>query len=409
MSSVFATALRKPVQPVAPRLLKVCVLGPPNVGKSTLVNGLVGVNVSSVSPKEQTTRERVLGILTHQSTQVLFFDTPGIVSLQESRKLHLARSFSIEPRFAALEADLILTMVDDRFVNHPNRYSLMPLLGGAVKAAEILSKPHALVVNKIDLMPPKFDLSILERRAQSKLNTFLRPGSRPAAAKSATPDASAPAGSAPAGPGSTIASKPFSFERVFHTNAVQPSTLLPLKDYLLEAARPAAWLYPADMATDLDIGTRAVEAVRTQLFHYLHQELPYRVLQRLDKCEQCVDGSVDIEVSLLVTKLAQKLIILGRQGRLINTMTAAAQSSLMQSLNRPVRLYIRIDLVKPRELSQARLIQPQEGLPSPTKKEEDESESDESESDESENESEREDVSVAEKGKEGETAVKKNQ
>jgi GTPase Era involved in 16S rRNA processing len=105
-------------QPPNPMLLKVAVIGMPNAGKSTLINRLVGSAVSAVSPKVQTTRERILAILTEDETQVVFFDTPGIVPYREGRRLRLARPLITEARHSVWEADLVITLV----VRCPVRY-----------------------------------------------------------------------------------------------------------------------------------------------------------------------------------------------------------------------------------------------------------------------------------------------
>lgn len=143
------------------QVLKVAVVGLPNVGKSTLVNQLVGHKVSIVSPRVQTTRERVLGIATEGATQVLYMDTPGVIPYREGHRLRIARPLLTEANHALSEADVVLNMVDGR---------VSEAKGATTDTAWVDMLPtvetpdhckHVLVVNKMDVLR-KFPLILRE-------------------------------------------------------------------------------------------------------------------------------------------------------------------------------------------------------------------------------------------------------
>eukprot|EP00039_Didymoeca_costata_P000460 m.45619 g.45619 ORF g.45619 m.45619 type:complete len:265 (-) comp10274_c0_seq2:444-1238(-) len=148
-------------QPESPKIVTVAVVGMPNAGKSTLLNRLVGVKVAAVSPKVQTTRNRILGVITEGNTQVVLFDTPGLVSYHEGRRLRLSRPLLKEARDSVWEADVVLTLVDGALVaRKKDDKTRVPIIFDEDGSINQNSKQNILIVNKCDLLAPKDRVSL---------------------------------------------------------------------------------------------------------------------------------------------------------------------------------------------------------------------------------------------------------
>jgi GTP-binding protein Era len=280
---------------VASRAGFVAVIGAPNAGKSTLVNALVGQKVAIVSPKAQTTRSRLMGIAIAGQTQILLVDTPGIFAPRR----RLDRAMVAAAWSGAQEADLILLVID-------------AAAGANVEVERIIASlqgrqhPLIIVLNKIDLIS-KPELLAMSADFTARLD----------------PD------------------------QVFMISAAQGDGVPDLKQSLAEAMPEGPWLYPEDEVSDATDRMIAAELTREQVVNQLHQELPYATAIETETWEDRSDGSTEIRQQILVERDSQKAIVIGKGGRRLKTIGAAARAQISQHLGRPVHLYLHVK-VNPR-------------------------------------------------------------
>ncbi len=278
----------------------VAVIGAPNAGKSTLVNGLVGSKVSIVSPKVQTTRMRVIGIAMTDlpdtgegpsRAQVVLVDTPGIFRVAKRR---LERAMVAAAWQGADDADLVALVVDaERGVGEETK-----AIAGRLKESRT---PRFLVLNKIDLVPREKLLALT-----AELNAIVP------------------------------------FERTFMVSALKADGIGDLLTAFAQAVPPGPFLYPEDQAADLPLRLLAAEVTREQVFLQLHQELPYEAAVETEKWEDRPDGSVRVEQTIHVQREGQRAIFLGKGGARIKQIGARARHELSQMLERPVHLFLHV-------------------------------------------------------------------
>ncbi len=241
----------------------VAILGAPNVGKSTLVNRLVGAKVSIVSPKVQTTRSRVLGIAIVGCSQILLVDTPGL--FRPRRRLDAAM---VEAAWeGARGADEIVLVVD----------STRGADEGAERAIEWLRqrRRHAvLVLNKIDAVAKPRLLALAQDLNASGV-----------------------------------------FSRTFMLSALTGDGVADLAQTLAALVPPGPWLYPEDEVSDMPARLLAAEITREKLFWQLQQELPYSVAVETESWTRAKDGSARIEQVIYVEREGQRGIVIGKGGR----------------------------------------------------------------------------------------------
>jgi GTP-binding protein Era len=268
------------------------VIGAPNAGKSTLVNALVGQKVAIVSPKAQTTRSRLMGIALQDRAQILLVDTPGIF---EPRR-RLDRAMVAAAWSGAQDADLILLVID------ASEKVREEVLDGLEK------REHALflVLNKIDLVK-KEKLLALSAELTARLD----------------------------------------LERVFMISATQGDGVADVKQALADAMPPGPWLYPEDEVSDATDRMVAAELTREQIVNQLHQELPYATAIETETWEDRPDGSTVIRQQILVERDSQKSIVIGKGGRRLKAIGAAAREEIARHLGRPVHLFLHVK-VNPR-------------------------------------------------------------
>jgi GTP-binding protein Era len=273
----------------------VAVIGAPNAGKSTLVNALVGQKVAIVSPKAQTTRARLMGIAIEGEAQILLVDTPGIF---EPRR-RLDRAMVAAAWTGAQDADRILLVID-------------AAAGVNAEAERIIASlrerqhPLFLVLNKIDLVK-KGDLLSLSAGLTARLNP----------------------------------------EKVFMLSAAQGDGVADLKHALAAAMPGGPWLYPEDEISDATDRMVAAELTREQIVNQLHQELPYETAVETETWEDRSDGSTAIRQQILVERDSQKAIVIGKGGRRLKAIGAAARAEIAEHLGRPVHLFLHVK-VNPR-------------------------------------------------------------
>ena len=272
----------------------VAVIGAPNVGKSTLVNALVGSKVSIVTPKVQTTRALIRGIAIEGQSQLILVDTPGIFAPR--RRLDRAM---VEGAWAGTrDADLVALVIDaSRGVEEDDE--------AVVKALAGMPVTKVLVLNKIDLVakPKLLDLAqALNDRA--------------------------------------------AFAATFMISARSANGVAELKSFLAAHVPAGPWLYPADQISDAPMRQFAAEVTREKLYLRLHQELPYQSTVETESWKEQKDRSVRIEQTIYVARESQRKIVLGKGGQTIKAIGAAARTEIAAAIEHPVHLFL---FVKVRE------------------------------------------------------------
>ncbi|XP_076367300.1 GTPase Era, mitochondrial isoform X2 [Tachypleus tridentatus] len=292
-----------PVQPNDPKLLKVSILGEPNVGKSTLTNSLLGWRVCSVSSKVHTTRRNTAGVLTEGNTQIVFLDTPGLVTPDQGKKHHLDSTVTTGPSKSLQHADTILVIVDVA-----NKWTRNRLDHGILKLLhQYPNKDCVLVLNKVDLLPSKQKLleisrsltmgkvggkdvpTFQTRRKHQKisLNSLFKMTENNLLEENNEVDSSEAKTGWP------------NFSRVFMISALDGNGVADLRTYLLETARQAPWLYHCSTVTDQSPLEVVQMAVREKLLEYLPKEIPYNVNLEIEMWEIDDAGVLKVAMSVI--------------------------------------------------------------------------------------------------------------
>jgi len=273
----------------------IAILGAPNVGKSTLMNRVVGTKVSIVSPKVQTTRTRVLGIALEGEAQLIFIDTPGIFK----PKRRLDRAMVAAAWGGAGDADHVVLLVDSQRGITPDTQSIIDKLKSQV------GRRVDLALNKVDLVHKQDLLTLTE-----KLNQF------------------------------------DIFDEIFMISAEKGEGVDELVTYIKAKMPVSPWLFPEDQISDMPMRLLAAEITREKLYLKLHQELPYATTVETEAWEEKKDGSIRIEQTIYVERESQRSIVLGKGGKMIKSIGAESRRDLAEIADTPVHLFL---FVKVRE------------------------------------------------------------
>ena len=268
----------------------VAVIGPPNAGKSTLVNALVGQKVAIVSAKAQTTRARLMGIALEGEAQIILADTPGLFA----PKRRLDRAMVSAAWEGASEADAILLVVDGRKKKKDYLAPILETLAGRPER-------KILVLNKVD-----------ETRKEPLLI----------------------AAQELAGEGQ--------FDEVFFISALTGDGVPELKARLAELMPESPWHYPEDQVSDASERLLACEITREQLYRQLHDELPYDSIVRPESYTPRKDGSLEIHQQIVIARDSQKGIVLGKGGSKLKSIGEAARKELAELLGVKVHLFLHV-------------------------------------------------------------------
>ena len=265
----------------------VALIGPPNAGKSTMMNQMVGQKVSIVTPKVQTTRSRIRGIAMKGTSQMVFVDTPGIFT----PKRRLDRAMVHAAWQGADDGDVLLLLHDcARNVIDDDTLAIL----AKIKEQKLTV---SLVLNKTDLATPE------------KLLTRTK-----------------------------ALSDEYEFEKIFMVSAEYGHGVEDVKSWLAEKMPISPYLFDPEDLSDLPQRLLAAEILREKLFLNLHQELPYQMTVETDSWEEKKDGSAEIRVSVYVSREGHRGIVLGKGGQTLRRIGQSARLELEEVLDRRIHL-----------------------------------------------------------------------
>jgi len=270
------------------------IAGPPNVGKSTLLNRILGEKISITSSKPQTTRNRILGIAHRPEAQIIFVDTPGVHGARKALNIRMVAS-----ALAALdEMDVVLLVLDAAAPDPASENLLVKKLGQ-------LRRPLILALNKTDLVAKPALLALIARWSQA-----------------------------------------VAFEALVPVSA-QTGDQLPALLQALEACLPLGPpLFPADAITDMPERFIAAEMIREKVFRFTGQEIPYSTAVTIERfAEETRPALVKIFATIHVERDSQKGVVIGKGGAKLKQIGVAARSEIERMIGAQVylKLLVRVE------------------------------------------------------------------
>ena len=273
----------------------VAIVGPPNVGKSTLLNRIVGKKVAIVSPKPQTTRNRILGIYHGHGFQLVFMDTPGI----HPTRTALHKSMVASATASLQEVDMVLLMIA---MNSTEDKEVSLIL----KTLRDLQRPCLLVINKIDTGAKESLLAIMDRYQ-----------------------------------------KKYPFESIIPISALKGEGVDVLLGALRSHLKPGPQFFPEDMETDQTETFLVSEIIREKIYLHLQREIPYSSAVTVRSMESDPHKNLlTIVARIHVEKPSQKGIVIGEQGRMIKAIGRAARIELEKVFGVQVFLELTVGVEK---------------------------------------------------------------
>ena len=274
----------------------IALLGAPNAGKSTLLNRLVGQKLAIVTPKAQTTRNRITGAVIHGGSQLIFVDVPGVFTPPESKQFEKAM---VQCAWNGVsDADVVAVLIDSKRGLDEENEKIIERLSGT-------KKPAVLILNKVDLVPKE---RLLELTAK--------------------------------------ANELHNFEQTFMISALKGDGVVSIKDELAKALPEGPWLFPEDHLTDLSERLIASEVTREKLFMTLREELPYALTVETENWEEREDGSIKIDQVVYVEREGQKGIVLGKGGQTLKRIGQMSRTEIEKLWRCKIHLFL---FVKVRE------------------------------------------------------------
>jgi len=264
----------------------VAIVGEPNVGKSTLMNALLGQKISIVTRKPQTTRQRVLGILTTPVSQIIFLDTPGLLDAK-----YLLQETMMRSAHRALEdADVVLVLTEASASDLPDivRVRLEPVSKG---------KPLLLCLNKVDTAPRDQVLPVLAGFAKSGM-----------------------------------------FREVIPVSALKKENLDDLLKTITRYLPEHPAFYPDDVVSEQPERFFVAEIIREKIFEQFQEEIPYSTAVEIREYKEREEGKTFINADIIVERNSQKGILIGKKGAALKAIGQAARKDIEEFVGRPVFL-----------------------------------------------------------------------
>ena len=277
------------------KLLKALIIGKPNVGKSTLINFLVGEKVSIVSRKAQTTQKNTTGVVTKNDSQLIFFDTPGLNRVEKN--VRISETFLA----VAENVDVVIYMVDNRKKSQSIDNQLITWL----KKNDSSIKKKILLVNKIDCIE-KVKLFEITK----KINEIIH------------------------------------FDETFFISVTKESGMESFIKWIDKQAYSNEWLFDETYKSNVGKKKFLAELIREKSFEYIHEEIPYNLEIKTDYIEPSGEKSMKVYQTVWLNKKSYKPIILGKQGKAIKMISTNARQGMEKFLNSKVHLFIKLKVKK---------------------------------------------------------------
>lgn len=268
----------------------VALIGPPNAGKSTLLNALVGQKVAIVTHKVQTTRTRLTGIAVEGKAQLVFIDTPGIFT----PKRRLDRAMVQAAWQGADDAEMVVLLVDAK---KGLTDDILAILEGLKQSG----RRGFLVINKIDLIRRE-NLLVLSAKLNDQVD----------------------------------------FEETFMISASNGDGVGDLKKALAAKAPTGPWMYPEDQIADVTLRLMAAEMTREQIYLNLHDELPYAIAVETELFKEDKKNSYRIEQVVHVSRDSQKGMVIGKGGSMLKKLGAEARQEMEKHFECRVHLFLHV-------------------------------------------------------------------
>ena len=275
------------------KLLKALIVGKPNVGKSTLLNFLVGEKVSIVSRKAQTTQQNTTGVITKDDSQLIFFDTPGLNKIE--KKIRISETF----KAVAENVDVLIYMVDNR----KKSQSIDDHFCNWLKNNENRFRKKILIVNKIDCIE-KVKLFEITKKINGVIN----------------------------------------FDETFFISLRKKSGMESLVNWIEKQAYSNEWVFQQNYKSNVGKKRFLSELTREKLFEHIHEEIPYNLEIKTDYIDPVGNKSLKVYQTVWLNKKSYKPIILGKEGKSIKIISIQARLDMEKFLKSRVHLFIRLKI-----------------------------------------------------------------
>ena len=277
------------------KLLKALIVGKPNVGKSTLLNSLVGEKVSIVSRKAQTTQRNTTGVITKDNSQLIFFDTPGLNKIEKN--IRISETF----KTVAENVDVLIYMVDNTKKSQYIDYQFRNWLNN--NENKFIKK--ILIINKIDCIE-KVNLFETTKKINSVIN----------------------------------------FDETFFISLSKKSGMERFFNWLEKQAYSNEWVFQQTYKSNISKKNFLSELTREKVFEYIHEEIPYNLEINTDYIEPSGNKSLKVYQTVWLNKKSHKPIILGKEGKSIKMISVQARLDMQKFLKSKVHLFIRLKMKK---------------------------------------------------------------
>ena len=272
----------------------VAIVGKPNVGKSTLINDFLGCKLSIVTPKPQTTRKKIMGVLTKEEYQIVFYDTPGVM---EPR--YELQKYMVKEAFDAIEdADVVLMMAEP--FEPPTEWDKEIL-----KKLSQVNTPVILAINKIDLIEKDSLIPILSAYDQQ-----------------------------------------FKFAEIVPISALKGTNLDLMLNLVVKYLPEGEPFFPEDYMTDYNERFLASEIIREKVFEFYGEEIPYSTTVEIEEFKEREAGKDFIKAIIYVERDSQKGIIIGENGKAIKRVGVIAREEIEKQIGRKVFLELWVKVME---------------------------------------------------------------